>query len=196
MKKNIVLIMLTATLTGCALQQTEPPTLYDLGPLPSAAKALPPLPAFAVAEVSVPAWLDRPLMFFRLNYENDQEPRSYAHSRWAMPPAQLITQRLKARLAQAGGVVLPVSDGARNMPVLHVEADEFIQSFDAPGQSVGRLALRASVFKEQMLVAQKSFFGQAPAPSANASGGARALALASDAAIAEMMQWLAALPLK
>ncbi|HEX7633682.1 MAG TPA: ABC-type transport auxiliary lipoprotein family protein [Noviherbaspirillum sp.] len=196
MKKNIALMMLAAALTACVLQPIEPPTLYDLGPLRPAAKALPALPALAVAEVSVPAWLDRPLMFYRLNYENDQEPRSYAHSRWVMPPAQLITQRVKARMAQAGSVVLSASDGARNMPLLHIEVDDFTQNFDVPGQSVGRFALRASVFKEQILVAQKSFATQAPAPSADAVGGARALASASDAAIGEMMQWLAGLPLK
>lgn len=196
MKKNIALMMLAAALTACVLQPTEPPTLYDLGPLRPAAKALPALPALAVAEVSVPAWLDRPLMFYRLNYENDQEPRSYAHSRWVMPPAQLVAQRVKARMAQAGGVVLSASDGARNMPLLHIEVDDFTQNFDAPRQSVGRLALRASVFQEQMLIAQKSFFTQAPAPSADAGGGARALASASDAVIGEIMQWLAGLPVK
>lgn len=196
MKKTIqMMLALFATgvlLAGCALPRPESATLYDLGPLRPLAAA-PALPAMSVADVAAPGWLDRPLMFYRLNYQDGQQPRAYAHSRWIMPPAQMIAQRVKARIAQAGGTVLPASDGALNLPLLRIEADDFTQVFDAPGRSVGRVALRASLFKGRVLVAQKSFVGEAPAPSADAGGGARALAAAGDAAIAEMMQWLASL---
>lgn len=182
-------------ITGCAVQRPESATIFDLGPA-RPASAAPALPAISVAEISTPSWLDRPLMYYRLNYQNDQQPRAYAHSRWSMPPAQLLAQRLKVHIAQAGGVVLSASDGALNVPVLRIEADDFTQTFDAPEQSVGRVALRASLFKGRVLVAQKSFSSQTPAASADARGGARALAAASDAAIADMMQWLASLPQK
>ncbi|HJV53597.1 MAG TPA: ABC-type transport auxiliary lipoprotein family protein [Noviherbaspirillum sp.] len=196
MKKTLQIILallaLVMLLAGCALPRTESAMLYDLGP----ARPLDNVPALAplsVADVTAPAWLDRPLMFYRLNYQNDQQPRAYAHSRWIMPPAQMIAQRVKTRVAQAGGVVLPASDGALNLPLLRIEADDFVQVFAAPGRSVGRVALRASLFKGRVLVAQKSFTSEAPAPGADAAGGARALAAASDAAIADMMQWLAPL---
>lgn len=193
MKKTLQMILaLSATtmlLIGCALQRPESATLYDLGPAHPIAAA-PSLPAMSVADVAAPSWLDRPLMFYRLNYQNDQQPHAYARSRWVMPPAQMITQRVKMRLAQAGGTVLPASDGALNMPLLRIEADEFMQVFDAPGHSVGRVSLRASLFKGRLLIAQKSFSSQVPAANADAGGGARALAAASDAAIADMMQWL------
>jgi cholesterol transport system auxiliary component len=185
-------------LDGCAVTRTEAPTLFDLGPMRAtpAEASLPPLPPIAVADVTVPNWLDRPLMFYRLNYANDQQPHPYAKSRWSMPPAQLIAQRLKARIAQAGGVVLSASDGAAGVPVLRIEADDFSQSFDAPGQSIGRIALRASAFKGRSLVAQKTFIQQINVSGEDAEGGARALAQASDAAISDMIRWLATLPLK
>jgi cholesterol transport system auxiliary component len=46
------------------------------------------------------------------------------------------------------------------------------------------------------LVAQKTFTKQMPAPTADASGGVRALADTCDAIIIDMMNWLAGLPLK
>lgn len=194
-RELIALVLACLALAGCATR-SEPPALYDLGPL-RATSALPfALPPISVAEVNAPAWLDSPAMFFRLSYANDQQPRPYASSRWAMPPAQLFGQRVKARLAQAGGVVLSATDGAANAALLRIETDEFMQRFDRPGHSVAHVSARASVFNGRALLAQKTFDRQAPAPSADAPGGARALADASDAVISDMMTWLATLPLK
>ena len=216
MKKHLsfsiaLLLAIGAGLSGCATRP-DAATLYDLGPLRAepAAKdatagttggasgtlaALTRLPALSVAEINAPAWLDSPLMFFRLNYANDQQPRAYANSRWTMAPAQLFGQRLKSRLAQAGGIVLPAADGATNVPLLRIEADDFTQTFDSPAHSGAQIALRATIFNARTMTAQKTFIKQVPAPSADAAGGARALAEASDALIADMIAWLAALPL-
>lgn len=196
MTRLIGALLLTAMLAACALPRSEAPVLFDLGPLPAAAAPAPALPPIAVAEVTVPSWLDRPQMYYRLNYANDQQPLAYARSRWSMAPAQLLAQRVKARITQAGGVALSAADGPAGVPVLRIEADDFSQSFSAPGASVGQVALRAAVYKGRALLAQQSFTRQAPAPTADAAGGARALAAASDAAITDMMAWLASLPLK
>ncbi len=191
----LVLACAGCTLVGAGIAKTDLPSLYDFGPLhtPADTKAATSLPPLGVAEVNTPAWLDSPMMYYRLSYANVQQPRPYAGSRWVMPPGQLFGQRLKARIAQAGGVVLGATDGAANVPVLHIDADEFAQSFDSPTQSKATLSLRASLFNGRSLVAQKTFTQQAPAPSADAAGGARALSAAADAAIADMMNWLAAL---
>lgn len=202
MKKNIslffALLIVSAhlLLTGCATNK-QAATLYDLGPLrPDTSNArLPALPPISIADVQAPASLDSTTLFFRLDYANDQQPRPYAHNRWSMPPAQLLTQRLKSRIAQAGGTPLPASDGAAGVPVLRIEADDFMQIFTAPGQSTAQASMRAALFQGRTLIAQKTFIRQAPAPSADAAGGVRALAAASDAIITEMMAWLAALPL-
>lgn len=188
----IVLACSGCTLIGAGASKTDSLSLYDLGPLPAAASNNAAPLALSIAEVNTPSWLDSPMMYYRLIYTNEQQPRAYAGSRWAMPPGQLLSQRLKARLAQAGGVAVAASDGAANLPLLRIDADDFTQSFDSPTQSKGHLALRASLFDGRKLVAQKTFVQQAPALSADAAGGAKALANATDAAIADMMRWLTA----
>ena len=194
---TLLAMLLPVLLASCALGPPAAPALFDLGPLPSARDtALPALPPVSIAEIGVPIWLDRSLMYYRLGYANAQQPRPYAHNRWTMPPSQLIAQRLKARIAQAGGIALPAADGAAGVPLLEIEVDDFTQNFSAPSRSEGRVSLRASVFKGRRLLAQKSFESRAPAPSPDAAGGAHALALASDAAIADTIVWLATLPLK
>jgi cholesterol transport system auxiliary component len=184
--------------SGCtSIGKSDPVTLYDLGPLridhPAALATLPPI---SIADIAAPEWLESRSMYFRLNYSNELQPRPYAESRWTMPPPQLLSQRLRSRIAYAGGVALNTSDGAFDMPVLRIVADDFTQYFDAPGQSSGQVGLLASVFKGRKLLAQKTFVKQAPAPSPDAGGGAQALAAASDAALADLIAWLGALDLK
>lgn len=199
MKKITRLLLLGCALAAGCATRSEPLALYDFGPLRAdyANSGNPGgLPPLTIAEINTPAWLDSQLMYFRLSYANEQQTRPYAHSRWSMPPAQLFGQRLKARIAQAGGVVLSATDGAAGLPVLRLDADEMIQNFDAASHSTAQLSLRASVFNGRSLLAQKTFSRQAIAPSADAAGGAAALAAASDALIDDMLRWLAALPKK
>ena len=186
-------------LSGCAIGgKSGAATLYDFGPLRAQAEttALPALPPVSIAGVQVPVWLDSNMMFYRLNYANAHQPRPYSQARWTMTPAQLLTQRLKARISQPGGIALSASDGAVHVPVLRIEADDFTQHFASPSESTGRVSLRAALFRGRTLLAQQSFERQATAPSADANGGAVALAAASDAAIADIIRWLHALPLK
>jgi cholesterol transport system auxiliary component len=187
-------------LAGCASESPSSMTLYDLGPLRSSgmqtAATSAPLPAISVADIQSPAWMDSQRMYYRLSYANDLQPRPYSGSRWTMPPAQLFAQRLKSGLARAGGVVVSASDGAINLPILHLEADDFSQTFESPGQSTVHVAIRASLFDGRVLRAQKLFVKQLPAGSADAQGGAAALAAASDAIISEVGAWLATLPPK
>jgi cholesterol transport system auxiliary component len=181
-----------ATILGACAIRPAPPSLYDLGPLPHAAARTPApaLPALSVADVQAPAWLDEQHMFYRLEYVNALQPRAYAGSRWSMMPAALVTQRLRSRIAQAGGVVATPADGA-SLPVLRIELDDFSQIFPDAQHSNGRVALRASLVRGRMLLAQRSVVREVPAPSADADGGAAALSAATDAAIDELIAWLA-----
>ncbi|HWW05573.1 ABC-type transport auxiliary lipoprotein family protein [Collimonas sp.] len=186
-----------ALVAGCA-SKIDAPTQYDLGLLPAAAIATPVattaatiLPAISLADVNAPAWLDNNMMFFRLAYANQLQPRPYASSRWTMPPAQLFQQRLKSRLAQAGGTVLAMSDAALNIPLLRIDLDDFTQTFDTPSHSVATLQVRASLFNGRVLLAQKNFSRQATAPSADAAGAASAFVAANDGVIDDLMSWLA-----
>ncbi len=191
------LLVGASLLAGCATGKAVESTTFDLGRLtPLSGASADVIAPLTVADVTSAPWLDSQMMFFRLSYANDQQPRPYANSRWSMPPPQLLGQRIKARMAQAGVAVLSGSDGAINVPLLRIEADDFSQRFDSPASSEVHVTWRASVFNGRLLVAQKTFDQQRPAASADAAGGAQALAISTDALIGDMMAWLATLPAK
>ena len=195
---NLLLVLVAAllafTLAACATRGQGSSIHYDLGPMPNHQESQPLLsgaPPFLLTEVHATYWLDNTMMHYRLAYANDQQTRSYANSRWNMPPANLFEQRLKARISAAGGTVLPAMDGAREGILLRLELDDFSQQFDAADRSVVQVSLRLSAFKGRTLLGQKTFRQTSPAPSADAVGGARALAVATDTLIADAMAWLA-----
>jgi cholesterol transport system auxiliary component len=193
--KALSTLVAIALVAGCA-SKVDAPTQYDLGLLPAAAasagiSAASALPAISLADVNAPAWLDNNMMYFRLAYANQQQPRPYANSRWTMPPAQLFQQRLKTRVAQAGGTVLAMSDAALNIPLLRIDLDDFTQTFDTPSHSLATLQIRASLFNGRVLLAQKSFSRQVATPSADAAGAASAFVAANDSVIDDLMNWLA-----
>ena len=170
---------------------------YDFGPLPAAAQASPQVAnpgAIIVADITGPASLDAERMQYRLLYADARQSRPYAYNQWTSTPLQLLTQRMRARIAQAGVKVLSTTDAAASTNLLRMEVEDFTQNFDTATSSSGVVRLRASLFRSHKLVDQKTFSSSAPAPSADAAGGARALADASDAVAADVLAWLAALP--
>jgi cholesterol transport system auxiliary component len=131
-------------------------------------------------------------MFYRLSYANDHQLRPYTNSRWSMPPVQLFTERLRASIAAAGGQVLSPTENASNVPLmLRLDGDDFSQEFDSAAHSTGNITIRASLFSQRILIAQKTFSVHADASSNDAAGGARALSNGSDMLIADMLHWLA-----
>jgi cholesterol transport system auxiliary component len=189
------LFLCCAMLAACAGAQKPEPDMFDLG-LARPAAAAPALPPLALAEVDAPEWLDTSAIHYRLAYASELQPRRYANSHWSMPPAQLFTQRLKARIGQSGGVLLTASDGAAGVPVLRLEVDDFSQIFASAERSEGLVAARLSVLDGRRLLGQRSFTRRMPAPTADAAGGVAALAQASDAVIGDLLQWLATQPMK
>lgn len=194
----VAMIVTLLSLSGCAAIYAEEPNLYDLGAVRSTVDSnlLAGKPPISVAGVNVPNWLDSELMVYRLNYANQQQPRAYAGSRWAMSPGQLIAQQVKLQIAQAGGVVLSASDGTAKLPMLRIEVDDFSQHFEGPKTSLAKVALRATVFRGRTVLAQRSFEHNAPAPTPDAAGGAHAMAAATDKVLADLVSWLADLELK
>jgi cholesterol transport system auxiliary component len=186
-----------ATLAGCASQpDAMPNTRFDLGtpPVASAQNNAQPMPPVKVLGVSAPRNLETDAFAYRLSYVDAQRTGSYSSSHWTMPPAQLLTQRLREALA-ARGPILSGADPVRAVPLLEVELTSFEQVFDAPQQSHGQVSVRATLTQDGRVVGQRSFAANAPAPTGDASGGARALAAASDDVIGQLSAWLAAQPL-
>ena len=183
-------------LAGCAAGGKGPAsnTLYDFGssanPITanSAAQAV---PAIVVTDVTGNAAFDNERMFYRLNYADPLQARSYANSRWSATPLQMLTQRFKSRVAQAGVKVLSATDASAGVPLLRIDVDDFTHTFDSTTASYGQLVLRASLFQGHTLVDQRTFSRKVAAGSADAGGGSRALAQATDAVSADMIGWLA-----
>ncbi|MGK5080281.1 ABC-type transport auxiliary lipoprotein family protein [Janthinobacterium sp. HLX7-2] len=196
-----VLALASAFLLGGCATRGPVPTFYDFGPVaPLAAQAAaqpatPPVPVLVIADANGPSWLDSQRMYYRLLYADAQQSRPYAYNRWNTPPLQLLSQRLKTRVAQSGVKVLSSTDAAAGMPLLRIDVDDFSQNFDTQTQSSGHVSLRASVFRGHRLIDQKTFSRSGPASSADAQGGAQALAAASDAIAADLLTWLGTLNL-
>jgi cholesterol transport system auxiliary component len=197
-------------LAGCSALPDKPvrASLYDFGPGNMAAQptarqaALPALPALAIDDISTSGGaLDNQAVLYRLTYQDAQELRPYTLARWAMPPAQLVRQRLREQLGQhrnifdaRGGLALNRSQNVVLPVLLRLDLEEFSQVFTTPDSSVGLIRLRATLIEQatsgEKLIAQRSVVVQRPAPSADAQGGVKALTAATDAAIEEIDVWL------
>jgi cholesterol transport system auxiliary component len=187
---------LALILSGCASQKGQPTTQFDFGPAAPAqaqASAQGTLGPVVVTDVTGSSALDNERMFYRLTYADPLQARTYANSRWTANPLQLLTQRFKTRLAQAGAHVLSETDASIGIPLLRIDVDEFVQDFGGVSQSTGIVAVRASVFQGHTLVDQRSFRQTVPTTSADAAGGARALAASTDAIAADIVTWLGTL---
>ena len=156
------------------------------------------------------------LLHYRLTYADVQHLRSYAQARWSEPPAQLLQQRLMERLGQERAIVQPrdnlkirlqLSSSSANaslsevpqaslqsVPILRVVVEEFSHTFTTPDTSYGELRLRATLSTPhssgEQLHAQQVWTVQERADSADARGGAHALARATDQAAQNLAQWV------
>lgn len=173
------------------------PQRYDLGELasPASPTALPAAPVW-LGDVQAPSSLDGNLMVYRLAYSDPLQSRAYAQARWSMPVPELVEQRLRQRLALRQ-VVLNPSDGVQGRQpgvVLRVDLEDFSQTFSAPDQAHARVRLRATLSAwrggVEQLLDQQTFESTQPCGSADAPGGVRALALASDTAFEALERWL------
>jgi len=196
--RYIIVAALALILSGCASQKSQPTTQFDFGPAaPAQAPSQAPVQGapgpVVVTDVTGSSALDSERMFYRLSYADPLQARTYANSRWTASPLQLLTQRFKTRLAQSGARVLSETDAATGIPLLRIDVDDFVQDFGGVSQSTGVVAVRASVFQGHVLVDQRSFRKAVAANSADAAGGARALAASTDAIAADIVAWLGTL---
>ncbi len=199
--------------SACSALPSKPTraTMYDFGPGPLAAQpAQPvapqtpqmPLAPVALEEISTSGGaLDSMAVLYRLAYVDAQELRPYSESRWSMPPAQLVRQRLRDTLSlrrpvfnAREGLALNRSQNPLLPLQLRLELQEFSHFFSSPDASVGLVRLRATLVDVtaagEKLVAQRVIVAQRPATTADAPGGVRALTAATDAAIEALDQWL------
>ena len=197
-------------LAACSALPTPPTqhTRYDLGvtdtavPMATAAAPLVAPPPLVLAEVQTPAGADNSTaMLYRLGYADSQEQRAYQHARWTLPPAQMLEQRLRTRLALERPVLSekdnlsPNPSDTRPLGLLRLEIVEFSQVFDSASSSQAVVRLRASLIGQDrrggnVLLGQQLFSAQTPATTGDAAGGARAMASSVDKLTIELSNWL------
>ena len=190
-----MLLLSIALLCACSAPQSRDGLAsYDFGLIATDKEANPRLGLdLVIAPVSAPAWMDNTGIYYRLAYQDEARPEPYAQSRWVMPPAALLGQRLRAGIARASkAAVFAPADGVRVEHTLRLELDEFSQVFDAADKSRAVLRLRASLIRNRAVVGQHSFSIEQAAATPNAEGGVRALIAASDQAGNSLIDWLAA----
>jgi len=195
-------------LAGCGALPDKPSrtTLYDFGPGALVggtvgANANTALPPITLADLDTSATrLESAALHYRLGYADPNELRPYSGSRWTVPPTQLVRQRLRDALADRRTVLgtLEAANIARaegrTTDVLRISLEEFSQYFESAGSSVGLVRVRATLVRGspsgERVLGQRLVTIQRPAPTADAAGGVKALVAASDAAVAEIVQWV------
>jgi cholesterol transport system auxiliary component len=203
MRRRTLLPLLALGVAGCSALPSKPtrPTMYDLGPLAAEPSATAPArAALVLPDVEVSGVLETPALLYRLGYQDPNQLHPYAYARWSAPPGQLLRQRLRDVLGRerpvldSAAAAALVRRGGSPPPVLRVELEEFSQLFESPTASQGVLRLRCTLLENtgggERFVAQRTFNVQRPAPSADAPGGVRALAAATDAAAHDIAAWL------
>ncbi len=192
MKGCFVVVIALCSLIACSLGDNRPAAIqYDLGPLKTenlVSHRFANLPVIDT-KVFAPEWMNEHLMFYRLDYINDQQVRFYTESSWNTSPARLFKNRLDAYLVRAGDIVSDEKIASPTL-ILRIDLEDFSQHFMSPSEHVGRIILRASLLKENRLIAQKRFQKEVVSLTADAQGGAKALAKNSDELIIEIMDWL------
>jgi ABC-type uncharacterized transport system auxiliary subunit len=188
--KIVVVITVLLGITGCTFGggEARAPRQLDLGM--GAVTPVGGLPAhrpWLIAPVVASALLNDTTVIWRVGESG--QPQGFTTYRWVAPPAQLVTQRLMARLALQGAVLEQGVGG--DVPQLRLNLQSFEQLFTPDGKSSqGVLTMQAVLLRANRVVAQKLIDIKVPAVSQDASGGAQALRLATDQAAEQVAQWL------
>lgn len=181
-------------LAGCAgIGEVPPaPRVLDVGLVEAPSTPLAPRAPLVVLPVEAAPILRSNSVIWR--EVGSLETNAYATFQWASQPAALFGQRLRDRLSVEGPVLGTNTTG--QMPQLQVTLESFEQVFDpnaavqGRAASSGEFAMRAVLTQNGDVIDQLRLAMRVPAPSDDATGGARALRSAVDAATEAIAQWL------
>jgi cholesterol transport system auxiliary component len=188
--KISAVIALLLTVTACSVGggDARAPRQLDLGAGLTAAAGNPPAHRpLLLAPMTGSSLLSDTTVIWRVGESG--QPQGFTTYRWAAPPAQLVTQRLMARLSLQGAVLEQGIGG--DTPQLRLNLQSFEQLFALDGKSSqGVLIMQAVLLRNNRVVAQKLLDIKVPVTSQDAAGGAQALRLATDQAAEQVAQWL------
>lgn len=188
--KISAIVTVLCAVTGCSVGggEARAPRQLDLGAGFSATPSnLPAHRPLLLAPMTASALLNDTTVIWRVGESG--QPQGFTTYRWVAPPAQLVTQRLMARLSLQGAVLEQGIGG--DTPQLRLNLQSFEQLFTLDGKSSqGVLIMQAVLLRNNRVVAQKLLDIKVPATSQDAAGGAQALRLATDQAAEQVAQWL------
>jgi cholesterol transport system auxiliary component len=196
---KIALVPFLLTACGLSAVQRDAGSTYDFGllsatNLQNVKFPVPPVPVL-VSRVEAAPWLDGSAILYRLAFVDDARPQPYRDSRWIAPPASLLTERLRARIAGADqGTVRYFPETGWTGYVARLQLEEFSQVFDSAATSHVVVRIRASVldYGPDSLIAQRTFNIERRTATPDAEGAVRAFTAASDSLIDSFLDWLAA----
>lgn len=183
--KRVASILAGVLLAGCGGNvRTGEMAQYDLGILTGAwpGSRIP----VAAVDVQASSWLAGPAMHFRLAYAEPLRRRSYAESRWAAPPAELLEGFLKRR------IIFGQPDFAGNGCRLQLVLDELEQRFDDPQQSHVVLEVRALLtpLRGAEILSRRVLLIDKPASAPAAGAGVSAARDAAQTLADDLGRWL------
>ena len=191
---RVGLLLSLLLLSACALPKAAGPAQFDLGPAPAWAS-----PATAaglqIVELTAAPGLAATGIAYRLAYLDPFRPEFYRDSRWAAPPAVLLTERLRQAVAAAKPAAAETAAAPR---MLGVELEEFSQVFSSAAEARVRIRVRATLRSTLQPSSgdpserRQVFEVSLPSPSPDAAGAVRGLSQASDQLLEQLLAWAAA----
>ena len=184
MKKRIILFAVLL-LAACAGGSKHPVEVYDFG-IPAAVTPPPGQDVF-LADIRAAEWLGNTDMLYRLDYNNPRKLAPYSASRWAAPPAHMLTIRLRQSVGNGTS-----TRGKQTRCSLTLFLSEFSQIFANDQNSRAVMHLRATLSdpasSEPTLV--REFRLEKPAPTPNAAGAAAAFSEIATSVAEELNAWI------
>lgn len=176
-------LLVSISLSACTTPSVNESRYRLLPPVSAANTRSPALPALTV-QIEQAAWLNGSAMHYQLSGSTPALLR-YRDSLWADRPAALLHTQLRQRLAD-----IPLRPGPAW--TLRLNLEQFEQQFAADLSSQGVVRWHAELRDAHgQLRARRGLSASAPASSANAEGGVRALSQASAQLIDDTLGWVA-----
>ncbi len=174
-----LVMTLVATLLGaCAAPGSSEPQVraFDLGLDLAPARRL----DARLGQVRGSPPFDGADMHYRLAYRNAAELHSFAQSRWAAAPAELLRKRL----------VRTLESGAAARCTFDLELNEFTQVFSAGDASDAVVEVRILLANASGRIAEKTVRVTATGSGGSAQQGVTGMARATDDAIGRIADWI------
>lgn len=188
-------LVLGGLLAACSVlpQRAPPPPVYDLGPVPIEETAEPGGHPALVTRIAADAVYDDRGVYYRLLYRDPARLRRYNEARWAVPPAKLLEERLRVRLADRAQELGRLS-GSIARYRLQGRLESFEQRYPTPtkAEAVVRMHLTLVAPAERRLIAQRLIAVSVPTER-GIPGAVNGLAEAGRLSVERAVDWLAGL---